>query len=193
MDVGASFTPTGANFHGSPVIAIAMDPGNSQHLLFASQVGYSDGFVARFDPSGALLASTYFGGAGEDEIYSVAVDGAGRIAVAGQTYSYDLPVTSAAQTQRASASFPDAFVALFADFATYLGGSLSDVANTIAFDPSGRLLVGASTNSKDFPSTTGPTPTTNTGFFWLAAPADPAPLSSSRSFGCPAERLHQRR
>ena len=164
---GTTFAPLPSNFHGSPITSIAIDPGNSQHLLLTSQVGTADGFIARFDVTGTLLSSTYFGGSGEDEINALAVDEAGRVAVAGVTYSYDLPVNDATQPQRASASFPDAFIALFPGFTTYLGGSLTDTANTIALNENGQLLAGGTTASADFPLTTGPRASTTTGFSWL--------------------------
>ncbi len=173
-NAGGSFTQLAANFYGAPINSIAIDPGNSQHLLFASQAGSPDGFVARFNPSGALLSSTYYGGSGDDEIYGLAIDGAGRIAVTGLTTSYDLPVTNAVQPRYTSAPFSDAFVALFTNFATYLGGSMTDQANTAVFNASGRLLVGGYTNSPDFPVTTGPAPNADIGFVWLASPDNPA-------------------
>jgi uncharacterized protein (TIGR03437 family) len=51
-------------------------------------------FLARLDPSGKPLVSTYLGGSGADAPAAVAVDGAGNIDIAGQTTSLDFPTTA---------------------------------------------------------------------------------------------------
>ncbi len=48
--------------------------------------GTSDGFLAKFSPSGSLFWSTYYGGSGTDEARACAFDGA-NVYVAGQTAS----------------------------------------------------------------------------------------------------------
>lgn len=58
--------------------------------------GPSDVFVTKFDVSGALVYSTYLGGAGSDGASGVAVDADGRASVAGQTDSSDFPTTPSA-------------------------------------------------------------------------------------------------
>jgi hypothetical protein len=189
---GASFAALASDFHGAPVNLIAIDPGNSQHLLFTSQVGAPDGFIARFDLTGALLSSTYFGGSGDDEINALAVDASGRIAVAGLTYSYDLPVNDATQPQRASAFFSDAFVAEFPGFVTYLGGSLMDAANTVALNQNGQLLAGGLTASPDFPLTIGSPFTPDSGFLWIADTGATNPAINRRMPGCMVPPAHRR-
>ncbi|HSK77442.1 MAG TPA: SBBP repeat-containing protein [Thermoanaerobaculia bacterium] len=44
-------------------------------------------FLARFDPDGALVASTYLGGIGAQEVTSLALDGLGRLYLAGTSSS----------------------------------------------------------------------------------------------------------
>jgi uncharacterized protein (TIGR03437 family) len=56
--------------------------------------GAQNVFLARLDPSGKVLMSTYLGGSGTDAPVAVAVDGAGNIDVAGQTTSLDFPTTA---------------------------------------------------------------------------------------------------
>jgi hypothetical protein len=57
----------------------------------------SDVFVATLNASGsALLFSTYFGGAGNDEGFGVAVDSAGNVYVTGATASTNFPTTAGA-------------------------------------------------------------------------------------------------
>src|SRR5262249_52840711 len=50
-----------------------------------------EGFVTKFDPAGALLYSTYLGGAGDDIPTRIAVDGAGSAYVTGDKNSSDFP------------------------------------------------------------------------------------------------------
>jgi hypothetical protein len=53
---------------------------------------YSDGFVAKINPTGTdLIYSTYFGGKGIDEGQAIAVDGANNAYVTGRTTSKDFP------------------------------------------------------------------------------------------------------
>jgi photosystem II stability/assembly factor-like uncharacterized protein len=190
---GVSFSPLSSNFHGSPITSIAIDPGNSQHLLLGSQVAAENGFIARFDVTGALLSSTYFGGSGDDEINALAVDDSGRIAIAGVTSSYDLPVSDASQPTRASAVFSDAFVALFPGFSTYLGGAQMDSATTVALSQNGHLLAGGTTASADFPLTTGPAARTDSGFLWLINTGATNPPTGRRMPGCEVHKPIERR
>ncbi len=55
--------------------------------------GKSDLFVAKFDPSGHLTFSTYFGGSSADGKGKVAADGSGNVFLAGLTNSQDLDIT----------------------------------------------------------------------------------------------------
>ncbi|MEZ5400576.1 MAG: SBBP repeat-containing protein [Bryobacteraceae bacterium] len=126
-------------------------------------------FVAKLNPAGnSLVYATYLGGTKNDVATAIAVDSAGRAAIAGFTTSTDLPVTQDA-TQRANAGFEDvglfqtgdAFVAQLnpqgsaLEFATYLGGAASDWALGLAFDTAGSMYVAGGTASRDFPTTAG--------------------------------------
>ncbi len=53
--------------------------------------GGGDMFLAEFNPSGALIASTYLGGSGQDAPAALAAFGDGSVAVAGFTGSLDFP------------------------------------------------------------------------------------------------------
>lgn len=55
--------------------------------------GRSDAVVAKFDPSGALIFSTYLGGTGNDVAFRVALDPAGCAYVTGAEDSEDFPST----------------------------------------------------------------------------------------------------
>lgn len=122
--------------------------------------GGSDAFVAEFDPTGAsLLYSTYLGGSGADEALAIALDGSGNPYVAGYTFSSNFPTQSALQSSLSGAS--DAFVAEINPstsslvFSTYLGGSASESAQSIAIDSAGSIYVTGSTSSSSYPVTSG--------------------------------------
>jgi hypothetical protein len=111
--------------------------------------GSYDVAVTRLDTSGALVASTYFGGsAGEGaDGFSVAPDG--EVLFVGETTSTDLPVTPDAH-QPALATGPDAYVArLSADlttarYVTYLGGAPHDTGRgAVIGDDCTVVMVGA--------------------------------------------------
>lgn len=59
--------------------------------------GYSDSFVTKLDPAGALVYSTYLGGRNSDLGYGLAVDGSGRAYVTGWTGSPDFPLVNPLQ------------------------------------------------------------------------------------------------
>jgi uncharacterized protein (TIGR03437 family) len=51
-------------------------------------------FIARLDAGGRVVFSTYLGGSGTDTPAAVRTDSAGNVYVAGQTSSFDFPITS---------------------------------------------------------------------------------------------------
>jgi Beta-propeller repeat/Dockerin type I domain len=123
-----------------------------------------DAFVTKLNAAGtALIYSTYLGGSGVDTGRGIAVDGSGNAYVTGQTASANFPTTAGAfQTGHASdGSEDDAFVtelnaggtALV--YSTYLGGNNYDDGYGIAVDSSGNAYVTGSTQSSDFPTSTG--------------------------------------
>ncbi|HQR39927.1 MAG TPA: hypothetical protein PLF26_16190 [Blastocatellia bacterium] len=121
--------------------------------------GGGDGFVAKIDPSGALVSSTYFGGDQNDSIKDLTVDANGSVCVAGHTWSPDLPTVRALQpTFDGGPNSPSAFVAEFTPagddlvFSTYLGGAAStDVARGVAIATDESIAVVGYTYSADFP------------------------------------------
>jgi uncharacterized protein (TIGR03437 family) len=56
--------------------------------------GSYDVFVTKYDPSGNVVYSTYFGGSADDIARAMTVDAAGNVYVAGTTTSQDFPTTS---------------------------------------------------------------------------------------------------
>ncbi len=124
--------------------------------------GATDVFIAKFDPSGAKVWSTYLGGSGDDvqadsQIAGIAVDGSGNVYVSGSTASTDFPVTGNAAQGTYGGGTNDAFVSeLNATghtllYSTYLGGGCNDYAPALAVDGSGKIYVTGSTCSTNFP------------------------------------------
>jgi len=135
----------------------------------SSLTGDKDVFVSKFSSTGTLLYSVYLGGSKDDVARDVAVDASGNVYLAGETLSPDFPATGGAfdttcaanangycsNSKEAFAVKLDAAGSLTGGYATYLGGTLSDVAYAVAVDGSGNAYVAGSTNSIDFPTTGG--------------------------------------
>src|SRR6266704_3212428 len=113
--------------------------------------GYSDAFVTKLGPFGTnLVYSTYLGGAGQDSGNAIAVDNGGNAYVAGATYSLSsgtpkFPSTVGAY-QANNNGGSDAFITKFNTnggvvYCTFLGGSTSEAANSIAVDSNGNACV----------------------------------------------------
>jgi uncharacterized protein (TIGR03437 family) len=137
------------------------------HSIQQIAAGSTHCFALKLNPSGsALIYSTQFGGTPDvpplglalddrDQSWAIAVDASGNAYVAGETPSKDFPVVNAIQP--ASAGDFDAFVAKINPtgdqfiYSTFLGGTSSDGAKSIAVDASGNVYVAGSTNSADFP------------------------------------------
>ena len=130
-----------------------------------------DAFLAVIRPAGTGFAdlewSTFFGGTGNDRGNAIAIDPVtGRITIAGQTASADLPTRLPVQGGLAGGT--DGFVARFDQgasgsaslvFSTYLGGSGTDVLSAVALDGSGRTAVAGETTSGDLATALAPQPT----------------------------------
>jgi hypothetical protein len=150
--------------------------------------GRIDGFVAKVNAAGQLVFSSYLGGAGEDRVQAIAVDGAGVITVAGLTSSTNFPTLSAARGTLAGGR--DAFVTRLYPagnqlvFSTYLGGSGHDAALGMALDFSGNVVVVGETASSDFPVQNAYASSAGGGLDGFLARLSPAgALLSSSYFG----------
>jgi hypothetical protein len=120
-----------------------------------------DVFVAKFNNDlSALLASTYLGGSGYEEVYSLAIDSSGNVFITGNTNSNPFPTTSGAYDTTYNNNY-DAFIAKFNNdlsnllASTYLGGSNGDFGRSLAMDSSGNVFITGYTNSNPFPTTAG--------------------------------------
>ena len=149
---------TSANFPVSPGVFQPAYAGN----------GNSNAFVAKLDPTGAILSySSYLGGGGPDSGQGIAVDDAGDAFVTGSTESFDFPTAPAIPFQLGNANCTtvnqvetctaDAFVtevnptASALIYSTYLGGSSADSGQAVALDAQGDAYITGYTYSSDFP------------------------------------------
>ena len=119
-----------------------------------------EAFVTKMDSAGAVVYTTYFGGAAIDEGHSIAVDSSGSAHVTGYTTSSDFPLVNAFQSQRGGTQ--DAYIVKLNPggdailFSSYLGGSTggngtSDRGIGIAADDLGNVTVVGTTFADDFP------------------------------------------
>ena len=96
---------------------------------------------------------------------SITIDPSGNIFVTGETHSSDFPTTTGAYDTSYNGSgdeySSDVFVSKLNSTlttllaSTYLGGSFSDWANSMAIDSEGNVYVTGKANSLNFPTTTG--------------------------------------
>ena len=124
-----------------------------------------DIFIVLYDPTvgglDTLTFSTYYGGELSDTPTSIAVGSNGRIAVAGYTTSGFLNfMVSGVSLQPSNRGGTDAFLVVadpFKDapasfvYATYFGGSSTEIANAVGFDQEGKVYVAGVTMSDDLP------------------------------------------
>ncbi|MHB9027620.1 MAG: DUF7948 domain-containing protein [Candidatus Latescibacterota bacterium] len=127
-------------------------------------------FVVKFSPDGrSLLYAACVGGSG---VYNnpsdMALDGEGSVYVIGQTTSGDFPTTSVA-LDRIHNGDRDGFVFKLSAagneliYSTYFGGSLIDMAQSIALDSKKNAYITGYTHSPDFPVTPGAYDTSHNG------------------------------
>jgi hypothetical protein len=123
--------------------------------------GFSDAFVVKLGPSGALVYSTLLGGAGSDYAVAIAADSSGNAYIAGRTGSSSFP-NNPPGAVTTNAGNLDTFVAELNPTATavtwltFLGGTGNDVPIAMVRDSvSGELYVAGYSTSTDLPTTMG--------------------------------------
>jgi len=124
------------------------------HKRVSFEVGkYDKSKTLVIDP--VLIYSTFVGTSQFDFASSIAVDAAGNAYITGMTVTPDFPTVTPVQPANAGAN--DAFIAKLNAtgdglvYATFLGGTGTDIGNSIAIDPVGNAYVAGETASTDFP------------------------------------------
>jgi hypothetical protein len=136
-----------------------------------ANMGGKDAFFAAIEPGGAMIHwGTYFGGAKDDEAYTLTLGNAGFMYITGETRSANFPVTAGA-FQSARSGLGDAFVmkikptggGVLLEYSTYLGGTGTEGSTGAACDGSNILYVSGWTTSANYPTTPGVLDTTFNG------------------------------
>lgn len=113
-----------------------------------------EAFLLKTNSSGQLQWATYFGGENIDQGNAVAVDASGNIYLTGQTRSSTgIATTGAFQTALSGVS-QDAFLVKYNAsgaklWATYFGGTGSEVGNDVATNAAGAVFLGGMSSSDD--------------------------------------------
>lgn len=111
--LGVATDPQGTTFVAG--YTDSTDFPNVSALQLQNNGGATDGVVARFNPLGALLYSTYYGGSGADRATAIGSNSVGEVSVVGNTTSANL-ATSPLAVYKIRPGSQDAFVLKF--FAT---------------------------------------------------------------------------
>jgi hypothetical protein len=175
----------------------------TKNAFQTANAGNYDAFVTKLSPGGSTLAySTYVGGTGEEQCYSVAVDSAGNAYITGETTSTDFPTKNPIQPTYGG-GFNDAFVTKIAGggnaliYSTYLGGGGTEAfgseGSSIAVDAAGDAYVAGATDSVDFPTANAIQPTRaglSDGFVAKVNPAGSALAYSTYLGGTGSDFVH---
>ncbi len=158
IDAGGNAYITGS----TTSTAFPITPGAVQPTCTGCNLGRSDAFVTKLNPTGtALVYSTYLGGSIDEVGNGIVVDIAGNAYVTGRTESGTgnsvlFPTTPGA-FQTVSLGVPDGFVTKVNPtgtafvYSTFLGGNVRDEAFGIATDAFGNAHIIGQTRSRDLP------------------------------------------
>ncbi|MFZ4400626.1 MAG: SBBP repeat-containing protein [Bacteroidales bacterium] len=124
----------------------------------SSIAGNYDVFILKFNSQGQRLWATYYGGNYPDDGYSICSDVYDNIYITGYTDSQDFPIQqlSGAYNQTVFAGGADIFILKFnslgqRQWATYYGGSNSEVGVKIKVDNQGNIYITGNTSSFNLP------------------------------------------
>ena len=131
------------------------------------QAGTNAIFIMVLDTNNnfALDYLSYLGGTGENDPEAMDLDASGNIYIVGETVATDFPMVSTTSLQSTLPSTTDSVFVVEFDpaltsvlqlvYSTFLGGSLTNLANDVKVDQAGNIYLIGSTTSTDFPITDG--------------------------------------
>jgi len=156
----------------------------STPYVYQPQLFGQNGITSRFELDGKTLAFhideyntsqsliidpwvTFFGGNADDKCVGVTTDRKGRVYFAGETLSWDLPVSPGCFQDSARLG-TEAFFAQFGQngnrkYCTFIGGNGDDRANAIVVNATGEIYLTGATASTDFPLSASPYQNKNKG------------------------------
>lgn len=130
--------------------------------------GFYDAFVCKMTPAGDSIEwFSYLGGSQYEYCFSIAVNSDQEPVVSGFTWSTDFPITVGAYDNTPNinnggfSNYYAGYVTKFNSdgdsllFSTYLGGSSSDLIQSMVLDDAGNIYLTGQTSSTDFPTTSG--------------------------------------
>ena len=113
--------------------------------------GSGDALIACLNAGGTAWNSvTYLGGSAPDQAKAIALDNAGNLYLAGETFMVAIASAGSYESFIAKLNASAALV-----FFTVIGGSGDDAANSVLVSPAGTLWIAGQTTSVDFPATRG--------------------------------------
>jgi hypothetical protein len=124
-------------------------PGSYQ----STYAGSSDAFLSKFNSTGSLIWSTYYGGDSTESGAGVVCDKQGNVYITGGTHSANGIATTDAYQLTYGGGVKDAFLSVFNSsgnriWATYYGGPVDEGGEGIIFDDSANVyLTGATTSA----------------------------------------------
>jgi hypothetical protein len=130
---------------GSTNSAAGIATAGAHQITFSGGTA-SDLFIAKFDLSGNRIWTTYLGGSGDDQIFSLATDASANVYFTGSSTSVSgISTAGAYQTNNSGQS--DLILGKFnsagvLQWCTYLGGTLSDIGYSIQYRDASVFVVG---------------------------------------------------
>ncbi len=140
--------------------ATASSLGIATPSAYQPSLAGGDAFIAKFNTSGNILWSTYFGGAEGDQGHSITTDYLGNVYITGITSSTSGLATPGANQTVYGGDQSDAFIAKFdssgdLQWATYYGGSGQEEGYGIVADPACNVYTTGFTTSTSSIATPG--------------------------------------
>lgn len=158
-ETGYGITFSGADLYvvGSTVSTSGVASAGAEQAAYGG--GASDGFICRFSDVGVFNWCTYFGGSGNDLLRGVDTDSSGNLVISGSSSSTSGIATAGAH-QTSFSGVNDAVVAQLSaagtkNWATYFGGTLSDLSMNVAVNSADEIIVTGYTYSSSGIATTG--------------------------------------